>query len=79
MFESDIEKRKMYAKMTDLEDKAKNGTLSALELKYLCDLVFGENSQYSKLVYEKMIETGRVKLTENDAKSLNPAIKSVIR
>lgn len=69
MFESDTAKRQAYAKMEDLREKAKNGKLTETELKDLCETAFGKDSKEAKSVYDKMIETGKVKVAETKPKS----------
>lgn len=69
MFESDTAKRQAYAKMEDLREKAKNGKLTETELKDLCETAFGKASKEAKSVYDKMIETGKVKVAETKPKS----------
>ncbi len=69
MFESDTTKRQAYAKMEDLKEKARSGNLTQTELKELCETVFGKDSKEAKAVYDKIIETGRVKPNESKIKS----------
>lgn len=69
MIESDTTKRQAYAKMEDLREKAKSGKLTETELKELCETAFGKDSKEAKSVYDKMIETGRVKPAESKTKS----------
>jgi len=66
MFERDPKKVEKYVKMEDLKEKAKNGKMTSSELKELCDITFGEDSEESKEIYNKMIEKGIVTKDEQD-------------
>lgn len=46
----------MVAKMDDYRQKVQNGKLSQSELKDLCDMTFGKNSEESSIIYDKMSE-----------------------
>ena len=61
MFESNKEKQKQYAEMERLREKAENGELTQEDLKYLCDQVFGKDSDLSKRMQREFIARGKVK------------------
>ena len=48
------EKLKLIVKMEEYKDKVAKGNLSQTELKELCDIAFGKDSDESKIIYEKM-------------------------
>ena len=60
LIEENEEKRAKYKEMVELRKKAKKGTLTRKELKYLCDTAFGKDTGESRKIYEAMIRSGRV-------------------
>lgn len=44
----------MVMKMTDYSERAQNGTLKESELQEICNMVFGENTDIGKQVYEAL-------------------------
>lgn len=48
------EKIKTIAKLDDYKDKIQKGTINQNELKELCDLTFGKDSEESNMVYNQM-------------------------
>ena len=44
----------MIVKMDEYKEKVKEGTITQSELKELCDMTFGKNSEESSIIYEKM-------------------------
>jgi len=75
MVESDPKKVEQYAKFQELQEKAKNGTISEQDLKFLCDTAFGKDSDYSKVIYDALIASGKVKPKDGDA---IPELRDVI-
>lgn len=61
MFESNKEKQRQYAEIEKFREKAENGELTQEDLKYLCDQVFGKNSDLSKRMQRELIARGKVK------------------
>ena len=61
MFESNKEKQRQYAEIERFREKAENGELTQEDLKYLCDQVFGKNSDLSKRMQREFIARGKVK------------------
>ena len=61
MFESNKEKQQQYAEIANLQEKAENGKLNIAELKRLCDIAFGEDTELSKKIQIQFIEAGKVK------------------
>ena len=61
LFESNKEKQEMYAKMLKLQERAQNGEFTKKDLKELCDIVFGENTELSVSIQKVFIATGKVK------------------
>ena len=49
-----------YYEMEELKQKAEKGEISTEDLQRLCDITFGVGTKESKLVYESMIQSGRV-------------------
>ncbi len=58
----EAEQIKMVATMEDYKEKVKNGTLTQSELKELCDITFGKDSEESSIIFDRM--SGRVKSDE---------------
>lgn len=50
----EAEKIEMIVKMDEYKEKVKEGTITQSELKELCDMTFGKNSEESSIIYEKM-------------------------
>ena len=48
------EQIKLIVKIEDYKEKVKKGNISHSELKDLCDITFGKNSEESQTIYEKM-------------------------
>lgn len=61
MFESNKEKQQQYAEIANLQEKAEDGELSTEELKRLCDIAFGEETELSKQMQIQFIKSGKVK------------------
>ncbi len=70
MFESNKEKQAQYARMERFREKAENGELTQEDLKELCDIVFGKDSDMSKKVQAELIAKGKVK------QSISPQVKT---
>ncbi len=66
LVEENEEKRAKYKEMVELRKKAKQGTLTKKELKYLCDTAFGKDTEESRRIYDAMIRSGRVKEEEEE-------------
>lgn len=52
----------LVAKMDDYKEKVQNGTLTQSELKELCDITFGKDSEESSVIFDRM--SGLVKSDE---------------
>lgn len=61
MFESDKEKQQQYAEIANLQEKAQKGEVTREELKRLCDIAFGEESELSKQMQKEFISARKVK------------------
>ena len=61
LFESNKEKQQQYAEIANLQEKAEKGELNIEELKRLCDIAFGEETELSKQMQIQFIKAGKVK------------------
>ena len=52
----EAEQVKLVAKMDDYKEKVQNGTLTQSELKELCDITFGKDSEESSIIFDRMSE-----------------------
>lgn len=46
----------MVSKMDDYKEKVQNGTLTQSELRELCDITFGKDSEESSIIFDRMSE-----------------------
>ena len=65
MFEQDENKRQMYSKIEDFKEKARNGKLTEDELQQSCDMTFGKDSEEAKKIYNNIIQSGKVKVSND--------------
>lgn len=61
MFESNKEKQQQYAEIANLQEKAQKGEITIEELKRLCDIAFGEDSELSKQMQTEFINARKIK------------------
>ena len=61
LFETSKEKQQQYTEIANLQEKAEKGELNIEELKRLCDIAFGKESELSKLMQKQFIKEGKVK------------------
>ena len=61
LFETNKDKQQQYAEFSNLQEKAENGELNIEELKRLCDIAFGKETELSKQMQIQFIKAGKVK------------------